>query len=98
MTPPSNKRLLSERFGESLVRTPTYEICDTIDISGDILSKRLKKVELTVTPQKSNALQRTASQMSVTPGVFPLLDPMRISSKSARKNRAKFVKGKNQMF
>ena len=39
-----------DRFGETLVRTPTYECCDRIDLSDPVLEKRLKKIEVTVTP------------------------------------------------
>ena len=41
---------LKDRFGETLVRTPTYECCDRIDLSDPVLEKRLKKIEVTVTP------------------------------------------------
>ncbi len=47
-----NSTYFSERFGDSLVRTPTYESCDSIDATDDLLTRRLQKVELTVTPQK----------------------------------------------
>lgn len=91
--------MLKDRYGDSLVRTPTYEPCDkSLEISSEALAKRLKKVELTVTPQKSNqnaknsagSRQQQQQQKTVTPGVFPLLDPSKFEGKT---NSAIFVRG-----
>lgn len=90
---------MADRYGDSLVRTPTYEPCDkSLEISSEALAKRLKKVELTVTPQKSNqnaknsagSRQQQQQQKTVTPGVFPLLDPSKFEGKT---NSAIFVRG-----
>eukprot|EP00095_Tigriopus_kingsejongensis_P007193 maker-scaffold192_size271026-snap-gene-0.15 protein:Tk07193 transcript:maker-scaffold192_size271026-snap-gene-0.15-mRNA-1 annotation:"denn domain-containing protein 5b" len=85
---------LKDRYGDSLVRTPAYEPCDRIDISAQIMAKRLEKVELTITPQKSNQNASSTSavnqQKSVIPGIFPLLDSSKFEGKS---NTAKFVRG-----
>ena len=41
-------RTLKERFGESLVRTPTYEPTAMIEITDKILTGRLKKADVMV--------------------------------------------------
>ena len=45
---------LKSKFGENLVRTPTYESCENYESRIDNCKSRFKKVELTVSPQKSN--------------------------------------------
>ena len=45
-------RTLKERFGESLVRTPTYERTKMIETTDKILMARLKKADVMVTPPK----------------------------------------------
>ena len=62
--------LIKEKFGESLVRTPTYTFCDTIETTQEVLTQRLKKIELTVTPQKS---QNITTSKNLEAGIFPLL-------------------------
>jgi hypothetical protein len=73
-------RTLKERFGESLVRTPTYEPTKMIDETDKILIGRLRKADVMVTPPKiirSSSTSRALSQSSTgSPvGIFPLLDP-----------------------
>jgi len=89
---------LKSKFGENLVRTPTYESSDNIGSKIDLLHYRLKKVELTVSPQKSNRKSyrdQNQSQLATCPGVFPLLDPAifekRLTDNSSR--TAVFIKG-----
>lgn len=45
-------RHLRERFGESLVRTPTYEKTTLIETTDAILTSRLKRADVMVTPPK----------------------------------------------
>ena len=91
---PFEKRLnaIKEKFGESLVRTPTYTACDTIEATDEVMSSRLKKIELTVTPQKSNY---SAKKLFETGGIFPLLDAAKFKGKIDEKSTktAVFVKG-----
>ena len=47
-------RVLRQQYGECLIRTPTYKEARNIAETNEILEKRLKKVELTVTPQKAS--------------------------------------------
>lgn len=72
---------LKDIFGH----TPTYETCQIIDDSDQLLMKRLKKVEVTVTPQKntSGKNRRQQQQSFHHGGVFPLLDPVKFDSKDS---------------
>merc|ERR1719244_978869 len=63
---------LKSKYGENLVRTPTYERCENYESKIELLKYRFHKVELTVSPQKSN--RRSPSQRQVAPGVFPVLE------------------------
>ena len=71
-------RTLKERFGESLVRTPTYEPTEMIDETDKILTGRLKKADVMVTPPKivrtTSSTSRASNQVCPV-GIFPLLDP-----------------------
>ena len=96
---PFEKRIsvIKEKFGDSLVRTPTYTQCDTIGATDEVLASRLKKIELTVTPQKSSHPKKKFSSVAVadnTAGIFPLLDAtkFKMEEKSSAKT-AVFVKG-----
>ena len=54
---------------------------------------RLRKVELTVTPQKST--NHPSSKNLLEAGIFPLFDPSKFKAKSEdNRNKAVFVKGK----
>merc|ERR1719450_1001312 len=64
---------LKSKYGENLVRTPTYERCENYESKIELLKYRFHKVELTVSPQKSN--RRSPSQRQVVPGIFPVLEP-----------------------
>ena len=46
---PFERRLaaIKQKFGESLVRTPTYTPCETIKTSDEVMAARLRKVEVT---------------------------------------------------
>ncbi|XP_066992829.2 DENN domain-containing protein 5B [Anabrus simplex] len=72
-------RLLRKRFGEGLVRTPSYEPCTTICDSQLLLEKRLATIDVVVTPpqeviQPSTLAQDPPPRSRITTG-FPLLDP-----------------------
>jgi hypothetical protein len=57
------------------------------------LCNRLRKVELTVTPQKST--NHPSSKNLLEAGIFPLFDPSKFKAKSEdNRNKAVFVKGK----
>ena len=88
---PFERRLIAikEKFGESLVRTPTYAACETIEPTDSVLISRLKKVELTVTPQKSSSY--SSSKNLLEAGIFPLFDASKF--KRGLKSEAVFVKG-----
>ena len=91
---PFDKRVnaIKEKFGDSLVRTPTYTHCDTIGATDEVMASRLKKIELTVTPQKSNfSAKKTSSKNSI--GIFPLLDATKFSKIEEKSKTAVFVKG-----
>ena len=88
---------LKAKFGESLVRTPTYGKCENLEETDEIMASRLRKVELTVTPQKQSGKTKQQLQQ-VSPGVFPLLEPAKFKSASREENAnakrtAVFVKG-----
>ena len=80
---PFEKRLkaIKEKFGESLVRTPTYTSCDTIEATDEVMASRLKKIELTVTPQKST--NYGSKKLFEAGGIFPLLDASKFKNKSS---------------
>ena len=89
--------LLKSKFGDNLVRTPTYESCEGFEPRIDSLKSRFKKVELTVSPQKSNRNKsggRDSDRMAVVPGVFPLLDSSLFERrKTDNSSTAVFIKG-----
>ena len=96
---PFEQRLIAikEKFGESLVRTPSYTFCDNIEATDEVMATRLRKVELTVTPQKSTN-KPTATKNVLEAGVFPLFDPSKFKGKSEdNRSKAVFVKGKIQL-
>merc|ERR1719312_1369730 len=67
---------MKSKFGENLVRTPTYERCENFESQIESCKSRFKKVELTVSPQKSNRNRESVPrdlERSVA-GKFPLLD------------------------
>ena len=59
------------------------------------MATRLRKVEVTVTPQKSNSALSTKSLLEC--GIFPLFDPQKFKNKTEdstrRPSKAVFVKG-----
>ena len=59
------------------------------------MAARLRKVEVTVTPQKSNSALSTKSLLEC--GIFPLFDPQKFKNKTEdstrRPSKAVFVKG-----
>ena len=68
---------MKSKFGENLVRTPTYEVCEGFESRIESCKSRFKKVELTVSPQKSNRNRSPAAVRDIertVPGVFPILD------------------------
>merc|ERR1719312_312517 len=66
---------LKSKFGENLVRTPTYESCENYESRIDNCKSRFKKVELTVSPQKSNKNRNSVRDLERSvPGIFPVLD------------------------
>ncbi len=75
---------LPERYGESLVRTPTYEPCDIIDSTEDILIRRLQKVELTVTPQKTPATVSSISSSSSSSSSSPYVHHRHLQNHARR--------------
>ena len=67
---------LKSKYGENLVRTPTYEGCENYESLMESCKSRFKKVELTVSPQKSNRNRTPVRDLERTvPGIFPVLDP-----------------------
>lgn len=86
-------RNLNYQFGENLVRTPTYERYDGSAKKIELLKHRFQKVELTVSPQKSN--RRTSnSHRQVTPGIFPNLEPSLFEKRLPdNSTTAVFIKG-----
>ena len=89
--------LLKSKFGDNLVRTPTYESCEGFELRIDLLKSRFKKVELTVSPQKSNRNKtpgRDSDRIVVVPGVFPVLDASLFERrKTDNSSTAVFIKG-----
>merc|ERR1719391_637572 len=66
---------LKSKFGENLVRTPTYESCENYESRIENCKSRFKKVELTVSPQKSNKNRNSVRDLERSvPGIFPVLD------------------------
>jgi hypothetical protein len=83
---------VAERYGDALVRTPTYEACDRIDITIEILTKRLKSVEFTVKPQKVQQNANGNPQTGST-GAFPLMEAARFECSRKSEDSAIFIKG-----
>ena len=67
----------------------------TIGVSDEVMAARLRKIEVTVTPQKSNSALATKNLLEC--GIFPLLDPQKFKQKtdsaSRPSSKAVFVKG-----
>merc|ERR1712142_191905 len=83
---------LKSKYGENLVRTPTYERCENYESKIELLKYRFHKVELTVSPQKSN--RRSPSQRQVVPGIFPVLEPSIFEKRQPdNSSTAVFIKG-----
>merc|ERR1719348_798750 len=83
---------LKSKYGENLVRTPTYERCENYESKIELLKYRFHKVELTVSPQKSN--RRSPSQRQVAPGIFPALEPSIFEKRQPdNSSTAVFIKG-----
>merc|ERR1719320_484885 len=83
---------LKSKYGENLVRTPTYERCENYESKIELLKYRFHKVELTVSPQKSN--RRSPSQRQVAPGIFPVLEPSIFEKRQPdNSSTAVFIKG-----
>merc|ERR1719392_54401 len=83
---------LKSKYGENLVRTPTYERCENYESKIELLKYRFHKVELTVSPQKSN--RRSPSQRQVVPGIFPVLDAGMFEKRQTdNSTTAVFIKG-----
>lgn len=83
-------RLLLNDYENSLTRAPTaYQETAHIEATSEILKKRLKKVEVTVTPQKvvvDSGLGDCPDQGSGV-GIFPMFDPVCfVSSKNSSSN------------
>ena len=88
--------LLKSKFGDNLVRTPTYESCEGFETRIDSLKSRFKKVELTVSPQKSNRNKTPTRdpERMVVPGVFPVLESSLFERRRTDNNStAVFIKG-----
>jgi len=83
---------LKSKYGENLVRTPTYERCENYESKIEQLKYRCQKVELTVSPQKSN--RKSPSQRQVTRGIFPSLDSSLFEKRQPdNSSTAVFIKG-----
>ena len=66
---------MKSKFGENLVRTPTYERCENFESQIESCKSRFKKVELTVSPQKSNRNRESVRDLERSvAGKFPILD------------------------
>lgn len=86
--------LFADRYGESLVRTPTYEPCDMIDTFDDVVLKRLSKVSATVSPNPRETVRwaRSNTKTVTTRGVFPLIDPARLKSRAKSESKTTILK------
>ena len=87
---------LKSKFGENLVRTPTYEGCENSGSKIEVLKHRLKKVELTISPQKSTRKRSggDSDRDRLVPGVFPALDPVLFEKRATdNSSTAVFIKG-----
>merc|ERR1719312_1997656 len=86
---------LKSKFGENLVRTPTYESCENYESRIENCKSRFKKVELTVSPQKSNKNRNSVRDLERSvPGIFPVLDAVLFEKrKTDNSTTAVFIKG-----
>lgn len=69
-----------QRYGESLVRTPCYEACSTINDSQRLLEKRLASVDTEVSPPRELLTNHAARN---TRAGFPLLDAVLLNQEPA---------------
>lgn len=77
-------KLFRQRYGESLVRTPCYEPCSTINDSQRLLEKRLASVDTDIPPPRE--LLTNYATRNVKAG-FPLLDVILLNQEPSLRNR-----------